>query len=517
MEDRALRKHISLACLIVLLVGLALCPTAASDRYTLITLVHTNDLHGRILTQSSGLARMATKIREIRAEMPNVVLLDAGDIFLCTYIDYYAGGRATVAAMNALGYDAAVVGNHELDLGEECFDKLVASAKFPFLSANLRSTAGGPLPNLKPYVILTRDGVNIGVLGLTTSDAIGWHWPASIPGIAEDDPIAVAKDLVPKLRKQVDVLIVLSHLGIEVDKTLAKEVPGIDFIAGGHSHSPISNWLWVGDTLITQGVAYGEAFSRIDFIVRKGESGSKVVSVNGKRGAFGKNPPLGKHFPDAPLVSVDASVPRDIAVREAYRPFESAANKKFAKVIGTAKEQIPGKADGASESALGDLAADAFRGYAKTDVAIVDMSQLTTMSWPAGPIHPSAVFGLDLGGYTEHYVVSAKIKGSDLLSVISADLAEHKAVGYYYSGLTLTCKLRGGVPVIDEVRVGGAKVEPDRTYSICAFSSRMTSIGNSVPIEVIPGDLRTARDVIVDYIRTQHTLTAPAQGRVRIE
>ncbi len=111
----------------------AVAQTSSGPRYVLLTLLHTNDLHGRVSLpdQPQGLARIATLVRQIRREMPNVLLLDAGDIIHGTPHEKEFQGQPILSAMNALGYDAATAGNHEFDQGQDVLRRAVAFARFP--------------------------------------------------------------------------------------------------------------------------------------------------------------------------------------------------------------------------------------------------------------------------------------------------------------------------------------------------------------------------------------------------
>ena len=264
---------------LAVLTAFVLSPSVPADtRYVLITILHTNDLHGQVVPRdvSGGLARAATLVRRVRDQMPNVLLLDAGDIIHGTPEDYFSAGRATISAMNAVAYQAATTGNHEYDFGLDTLKAAALFARFPFLAANVRAASGGQWDSVAPCVVFTMDGVRVAVVGLTTMQTVTLHWPGSIKDIVVEDPMSTAANLVPQLRDESDVLVVLSHLGADLDEELAHKVPGIDFIVGGHSHTCITDWRWVGDTLITQTGAYARLLGRIDFIVRLAQAGARI-------------------------------------------------------------------------------------------------------------------------------------------------------------------------------------------------------------------------------------------------
>lgn len=165
-----------------------------------------------------------------------------------------------VEAMNAMGYDALTVSQMELALGLETIKQREAEAKFSFLSANLVKP-GDNQPFFRPYVVLERQGVHIGIIGLSEPEA------SQTPGVEDQvtvlDPTETARRYVGELRAKVDMLIVLSHLGVDADKTLAQAVPGIDIIVGGNTRQLMRMPEQVGNTLIVQQGYRGEWVGRL--------------------------------------------------------------------------------------------------------------------------------------------------------------------------------------------------------------------------------------------------------------
>ncbi|MBC8136695.1 MAG: metallophosphatase, partial [Fibrella sp.] len=231
--------------------------TAVEDMPVPLTLLHTNDLHGHVWhpDEPRGLVRLASFVQQVRADMPNVLLLDAGDIIHGTPEEKAFHGMAILDAMNALRYDVATVGNHEFDFGQKVFKNALAHARFPLLSANVvEEKSGEPWGGLKPWTVLTSGGVRVGVFGLTTPTTVQIEWPRTLEGIVFADPLAAARKAITQLRDdaKVDCVIALSHLGYEDDKKLAAAVTGMDIIIGGHSHTMLDQQIWVNGVLIAQ-------------------------------------------------------------------------------------------------------------------------------------------------------------------------------------------------------------------------------------------------------------------------
>jgi 2',3'-cyclic-nucleotide 2'-phosphodiesterase (5'-nucleotidase family) len=138
--------------------------------------------------------------------------------------------------MSALGYDAMTVGNRESHPRKEIFPRKIDRARFPVLCANLVGKPDVPVPT-RPWVCLERGGRRVGVIGLTVPMFTRKMWSQALCDYLFEDPVSTACALAPVVRKEVDVVVVLSHLGLKQDQELAELVPGIDLIIGGHSHA----------------------------------------------------------------------------------------------------------------------------------------------------------------------------------------------------------------------------------------------------------------------------------------
>ena len=190
-----------------------------------------------------GVVRRATFLKDFRAGNPDVLLFDCGDISQGTPYYNLFQGEVEVKMMNLMGYDAMTIGNHEFDFGLDNMARLFRMADFPVVCANYDVT-GTVLEGLvKPYVVLNRDGMKIGVFGLSPKME-GLVQADKCEGVVYNDPIAAAQEVTDRLRAQegCDVVICLSHLGFRIknevcDEKLAAETKGIDVILGGHSHT----------------------------------------------------------------------------------------------------------------------------------------------------------------------------------------------------------------------------------------------------------------------------------------
>lgn len=269
-----------------------------------LTILHTNDVHSYIDAFPSnhpknpnmgGVARRATLIESIRKENPNVLLLDAGDIFQGTpYFNYY-GGELEFKLMSMMGYDAATIGNHDFDNGIDGFNAQLPHATFDFVSANYDFKNTVLHGSVKPYSIFYKDGIKVGVFGLGIK-LEGLVDKKHYKETVYNDPVAVSQDIVRILKheKKCDLVICLSHLGYKYkddsdkicDLTLAKLTQDIDLIIGGHTHTfldkPTVLKNAVGqDVIINQVGCYGLNLGRIDFYfdynASKAVSGKSII------------------------------------------------------------------------------------------------------------------------------------------------------------------------------------------------------------------------------------------------
>ena len=239
--------------LTALLIGSACGMSATGENEVELRIVHTNDTHSCImpvsphssdtaLADKGGFVRRAALVRDLRAEDNSLLLFDSGDFSQgSAYYNLYKG-EVEVKLMNEMRYDAATIGNHEFDFGLENMARIFRMAGFPIVCANYH-VEGTVLEGLvKPYVILERKGVKIGVFGLGTQ-LEGMVASENYAGVIYEDPITAANRVadILKHREHCDLVVCLSHLGWQIDGIDDSEVipatRDIDIVLGGHSHT----------------------------------------------------------------------------------------------------------------------------------------------------------------------------------------------------------------------------------------------------------------------------------------
>lgn len=293
--------------------GLALLVALAGEvgagQEVTLAVVFTSDVHAHLLPYDEvrqrpargSLAQVATLVRQAREQNPLTVVLDGGDAIQGTPLAHYAltgqlgdGSDPTMTAMNLVGYDAAVLGNHEFNYGLGALRRALGQSRFPWLAANLGGTQQAGIP-VKPWVVLKAGLLRVGVLGLTNPHVPFWDPPEHWQPLVFLDPLACAERAIRELRPQVDVLIVVAHTGFERDLATGEpngseeenfawrlaHVPGIDVLLTGHTHRDIPPQK-LGQTWVAQPGRWAELVTRLELRLRKEGRRFRVVSVTGK-------------------------------------------------------------------------------------------------------------------------------------------------------------------------------------------------------------------------------------------
>jgi 2',3'-cyclic-nucleotide 2'-phosphodiesterase (5'-nucleotidase family) len=298
-----MKRRLFLATIAALLCTLSPLAHAQDASLSLdLTILHDNDLHGHMLPfaytevgrgkveQASvgGAARRATLIRELKKHAKNpVMVIDSGDTTTRGPLTNAYEGIADIEVMNAVGYDLGCLGNNEFKLkdGIEATDAAGAQAallqflrrsRFPWVCANAGVDANCLLPGVAPFVVREIQGVRVGFLGLTAPRSASYP---QTKGWWFGDPVTVAQKWIPIARKECDVLIAVTHIGVDLDKKLAAETTGLDAIVGGDSHTFLYKAEVVNGVPIVQTGEFGVNLGKFDLHFEKnGNGGWKLGS-----------------------------------------------------------------------------------------------------------------------------------------------------------------------------------------------------------------------------------------------
>ncbi len=218
-----------------------------------LVILHTNDTHSCVFPLSRNLAdtltagrggflRRVEMINGQRKENPGLLLFDSGDFSQGSPYYTMFKGDVEIGLMNIMKYDAATIGNHEFDFGVENMARLFKKADFPIVCANYDFTGTALEGIVKPYTIIRRNGLKIGVFGISPQ-LDGLVFAKTCEGVKYNDPIKAANDVARKLKKEekCDVVICISHLGWDImgvdDTEMMAKTRNIDLVLGGHSHT----------------------------------------------------------------------------------------------------------------------------------------------------------------------------------------------------------------------------------------------------------------------------------------
>lgn len=221
-----------------------------------LTILHTNDTHSQIepteksnlpTSDRGGYARRMGVIQQIRLQNGNVLLFDAGDFWQGTpYFNFY-NGRIEVNGMNRMKYDAVTLGNHEFDNGIDTMAAILKNARFPVLTSNYQMDSTAMATLVKPYLIIRKAGLKIGVMALNVNPK-GLIFKNNYKGMNYADPVETAINISNFLKRneKCDLIICLSHLGADTlkqtltDYDIIRKTRYIDVVIGGHSHQIIT-------------------------------------------------------------------------------------------------------------------------------------------------------------------------------------------------------------------------------------------------------------------------------------
>jgi len=400
-------------------------PNDGADRVR-ITLLGTTDLHGNIFPvdyytnqpANRGLAKIATLVRQVRSEEKNVLLLDSGDTIQGTPLAYYFARKdtskmnPTIAAMNALGYDAMAVGNHEFNFGLDVLWKAKREAKFPWLAANIRQMYSFGNRFFEPYIIKNVGGVRVAIVGFITPGVPRWEIPANYRSYEFELIPDAAKRVIPEVRKKADLVVAIVHSGLERDPqtgqsysdqmenenavgALAEQVPGIDVILFGHSHRELPTKL-INGVLLVQARNWGQSLARVDVEMERSAGGWKVAL---KRSTV---------IPVTDAVAADAEI---VKLAQAYH---ETTEKYLDTPVATSSKALDASTARYEDHPFVDQIHKVQMEYGKADVSLATMF-FSRLQIPAGQVTLRQVAGLYI---YENTLYTVEMNGKQLREVL---------------------------------------------------------------------------------------------------
>jgi 5'-nucleotidase / UDP-sugar diphosphatase len=463
------KSFASLAVVITLSVFLLAATTVWAQPRSLIIL-STSDLQGQLepvitkqgvgdgnaTLEMGGFARMASVIKNIKKDYPGKVLtvVTGDDLMNKYFINFH--GAPICEAMTAMGVDAGTLGNHEFDLGPSVLAEGLAACRFPVVESNLSAKAGSPLASrFVPSLVLERDGLRIGLLGLMTPE-LPYISKAGPDIEISPDLLATARETVKQLKEKdkVDLVVALTHIGLEEDQKLAAQIEDLDVICGSHSHDV----LYQGQEAVIR-----HPSGRMTVIVQSGTRGEylgqlKLEVDGGRIGSYSWDPIL-----------IGAQTPADAQVDALIASYRGKLPAKT--VITTAAVPLDCRSETlrTQEVPVGNLVCDIMRAYFKVDVALQNGGSIRgDRILPAGPLSSEDV---DTMFPFDNSVVVAKVTGKVLKDVLEY-------------GVSRFPEKFGGFPQVSGLRL---LVNPSGTPLKLAFDA-----GNQ-PIDIAQPGTRIAK------------------------
>ncbi|HNV68712.1 MAG TPA: bifunctional UDP-sugar hydrolase/5'-nucleotidase [Candidatus Ozemobacteraceae bacterium] len=456
-----------------LLVLLLLSSTAATARTGgegRVSILFTNDLHSELepFAEASatallgGIVRQAEMIAEIRQQTPNTLVVSAGDQVQGTPFFQVFRGRAEAEALSLAGYQLVTLGNHELDLGLPALAETLAIASYSLICANVFSAAD-LRPVFRPYRLVQVASLSIAVLGIIGDDAWNDYGALIRRRLVQLEPRAVLRPLVDHVRPMVDLVVVLSHSGLDSDKLLARDVPGIDVIIGAHDHTVMATVTEIVSeraepcsppTLIVQAGDRGRFLGRLDFIVtadRRRLHSYELLPVLTPTG----DPTRSPH----PVSALMASYSRRL--REIMEtPVTQAPQGFFYDRDRRNHEFLP----------LGTLTCEAFRAITGAEIGFINSGGIRR-GIPAGHVTLRHLF--EALPY-DNTVTVVTLTGADLASLLEQQCQRRVSDqgGFQTAGVTATFDMSSNT--LSNLLVSGVMVEKRKRYRI-ATSSYLTT------------------------------------------
>ena len=492
---------------LILAIGLifVLVPAAGASEPAIVNLdiLTVNDFHGALTAsdRNPGAAVLAAYLQEQRAKNPaGTLVLSAGDMFQGTPDSNLLHGKTVVEVMNAVGFDAMALGNHEFDWGLAVLKERQAQAAFPMLAANIVDKASGrPADFVQPYIIFEKLGVKIAVVGLITPDTAVTTNPRYVGGLGFADPMAVLTGLITKLKGQgTDIIVVLGHLasypGAEPSGEAATltAVSGADAIISGHSHLLVAGK--VAGVPVVQADYNGRAVGKISLVYSRQERRLLASTVAATK--------LGPGGPaDLRAAAIVAQAQREVA------PLKG-------EVLGRTENGLAH--DRYQLSSLGQWVADVMLEASGADIAFENGGGLRA-SLPAGTVTMGDLYTVMPFDNTLQVV---SMTGTQVRAVLEHGLGNEKFGRLQFAGLKVAFDVSQpeGRRVAAVQLADGSSLEPDTVYRV-AVNDFMAAGGDDYTMikaaAAVADTYRQLRDVLAEAIRKAGVIRFGGDDRLR--
>jgi len=479
-----------------------------------IVIYHTSDAHGwysPVKTASGPVGGYAALSALAKKDPAPHILLDSGDWFQGTPEGNLTKGMASITLMNALGYAASTVGNHDFDYGQENLKRLIAAAKFPVLGANVYNNAtGSRIPYLKPYAMVEVDGVKLGIVGLLTEETAVSVLTKYIPDLIFMDKAAEAAALVPELKsKGAHAVIVLTHSGFprnfagnpapdDGNIAIARKAGGVALILGGHSHNKLPSGYRdpVSGTLFAEGGPSLNSVSRVE--LEFSDADGKFVKAESR------------------VIPLEISTTgSDEAVEQLIRPITAKISEEMDRVIGFLPFSLTRVHARYQDSTMANWLTDLLREKTGASAAFMNVPGIRA-DIEQGSVTVRQVYQVMPFDNT---VATLEITGSQMTELMRRNISNTGCL-MEVSGVEAVYSLDAqGKPADLAITMGGKPIDPQARYKIATTDFMAGGgLGGEIFAE---GINRQDTDMIVrklmlDRIEKGGPQAKPRTGRIKI-
>lgn len=470
-----------------------------------LTILHTNDHHGRFWPNRDseyGLAARATLIKQLKEEVKKnggkVLLLDAGDVNTGVPQSDLQKAEPDFKGMAAIGYDVMAVGNHEFDNPLSVLLKQQKEwAKFPFISANIYDQKKKRI--FPSHVSKNMNGLKVVIFGLTTEDTPQKSKPANSKGLTFRPAVEEAKEIVPSLRSEADVLIALTHTGhypneshgtdAPGDVTIARQAKGIDLIVGGHTQKPLFEPDIQNGTIIVQAYEWGKYVGKVDLEITDKKVklvGYKLIPVN--------------------LKDSKEKIKPDEKIEALLRPYKEKGDKSLFKTIGTTDKELVGNREVVrnQETSLGNLITKSAKEKFNADLAVFNSGGIRDSIYPGNILIETVLTVLPFGGE----IVTAEMKGDALRKYLEyVIINQTPGSGSFPQMSGVEAVVNKTTNTVTSLKINGKDISDTKTYTV-VMPEFIATGGDKYPVVKYRKYGYVDADILKEYIIKKKSLKA---------
>ncbi len=441
-----------------------------------------------------GTAALLGYIKQIKDDRNDVAVLNAGDDCTGTPISSFTNGRSQVELMNIINPDAMTLGNHEFDYGLDNVERNITLAKFPVINANLFDKRKGRL-FLPPYIIRAYGKLKVGIIGVIVRDLPLHTMRENVEGLQMLDVYQVVRQYIAEIKSKehVNLIVVLSHLGVDEDKVLADSVAAVDVIIGGHSHTALFTPIKRNHAIICQAGSKGRWLGELDLEVDI--SGDTVYTYEGKL-----------------IETVVGKVKQDSVAAAKVAELEKTVDTLMGEVIG--RLEVDWTRNGRRESNLGNWETDVMREFCRTDIAFQNTYGLRK-DLAAGNITIRDIW--EINPFGNEFAIF-KVSGATLKKMMEWQVGG-KGELMQVSGMRY--EFNSSKPLeerIVSIEVSGHPLDDTCVYSIATNSYVAGHLHDlfglpekEIRVEYIS---KVDRDVFINAVKQQKTIRSLVEGRI---